>query len=375
MKPNAGQARAMVAMDAWWESGSPRPFVLHGVAGGGKTTVVRHWAASRGIGYQAVAPTAKAAALWPGGRTVHSLVYGQPSDPLYPMLKEAEQLEGSARRDALKRIRLLRPTHPLQFATKDAAAGGLIVLDEAMMVTREVGWDLASTGARILALGDPGQLHPIGGVALFTKPDAFLDEVIRQAPGSELALLCEKIRLSDARDAMALGRLLRPYHDPDGWRDADVVLGATRAGVAAHNRMRVDGRTVPAEGDLVVGLVNERGGKVFNGQRFTVVSARERGPEVDLVLKGHDDGGAASWTGTAPIAPFDHPDELEVRRNRGAVFTWGYAMTTHKAQGSGFAKVHVLQDWPRWCAHASLAEAKAWFYTSVSRASERLTTG
>jgi ATP-dependent exoDNAse (exonuclease V) alpha subunit len=49
--------------------------------------------------------------------------------------------------------------------------------------------------------------------------------------------------------------------------------------------------------------------------------------------------------------------------------TWGYAITCHKAQGSEWPRVIVIDDgWQRW-----VPEDRArWLYTAITRASEKL---
>ena len=64
-----------------------------------------------------------------------------------------------------------------------AADADLIVLDEVIMVNKEIADDLQSFGKKILVLGDPGQLPPVSGEGAFTsrEPDVFLREIHRQA--------------------------------------------------------------------------------------------------------------------------------------------------------------------------------------------------
>jgi exodeoxyribonuclease V len=51
-------------------------------------------------------------------------------------------------------------------------------------------------------------------------------------------------------------------------------------------------------------------------------------------------------------------------------FDFGYAMTTHKAQGSGFQHAIVYVDRP---VQPESEDWRRWMYTAVTRAAERLT--
>ena len=54
----------------------------------------------------------------------------------------------------------------------------------------------------------------------------------------------------------------------------------------------------------------------------------------------------------------------------GALFDFGYAMTVHKAQGSGFKRVYLVKEKPL---KADEDTYKRWLYSAVTRASEELT--
>ena len=71
----------------------------------------------------------------------------------------------------------------------------LIILDEVSMFPKEM-WDLLLFhGVHVIALGDPGQLPPIGeDNGILAQPHIFLDEIMRQAQESEIIRLTMDIR-------------------------------------------------------------------------------------------------------------------------------------------------------------------------------------
>ena len=71
----------------------------------------------------------------------------------------------------------------------------LIVVDEVSMMPKTL-WDLLlSHNMPVLALGDPGQLPPMGeDNGILDKAHIFLDEIVRQAQESEIIKLSMEIR-------------------------------------------------------------------------------------------------------------------------------------------------------------------------------------
>lgn len=71
----------------------------------------------------------------------------------------------------------------------------LIILDEVSMFPKEMWELLLFHGIHVIALGDPGQLPPIGeDNGVLAQPHIFLDEIMRQAQESEIIRLTMDIR-------------------------------------------------------------------------------------------------------------------------------------------------------------------------------------
>ena len=72
---------------------------------------------------------------------------------------------------------------------------GLIIVDEASMVDDMMIRDLRSFGVPILAVGDHGQLPPVGGVgSLMKNPNLRLEQIHRQAEGNPIIALSKMMR-------------------------------------------------------------------------------------------------------------------------------------------------------------------------------------
>jgi exodeoxyribonuclease-5 len=394
------QEQALRLASRWKKSGSQPCFTLAGYAGTGKTTLARELSESAGGMVYYAAFTGKAAHVLrrtgiPGASTIHKLIYlprdkcGQKLGDLEAELARLLRRREPAERDLENEVRVagLRREiatecenlrRPDFYLNNDSPLRGasLLVIDEYSMVDQQTGRDLLSFGCPILALGDPGQLPPVRGTQYFTgEPDAVLTEIHRQARDNPI------VRMSaDVRE----GRVLRPgtYGESRVLRSCDVsdaelgrmTIAADQVlvGMNATRRQwngqirRLLGRSgpLPEKGDKLVCLRNNHDEGLLNGQTWTVERARQR-RYLELGLVG-EEGEKVSC-----VAHRDHFEggdvSLDPRTSRAAnEFDYGYAMTTHKSQGSQWDSVLLLDEWRG-------AGRRQWLYTGITRAAERLT--
>lgn len=162
---------------------------LCGYAGSGKTFLlskIAQWAKDKKIDVTVAAPTHKAAGVISSKirpdikvGTIHSLL----GLLLVPDMEE----------DTGERVLRAGDNGP-------RIKKGLVICDEASMVGRELKRHIDMIpGVNWLFVGDLAQLPPVGeGVSeLLNDPDATLNEVLRQAQGSEILNLATRIRQGD----------------------------------------------------------------------------------------------------------------------------------------------------------------------------------
>jgi exodeoxyribonuclease-5 len=405
---SAGQRDALGEIAAWHQDGGSVPLILGGLAGTGKTTVAGLLPAVLNrakIAYTAY--TGKAVHVLRGSlgglgaraevvSTLHRLLYR----PAVMTLCAESGLELRGRETACDAHRLrkdmpgIRPPCPARQQVSftpapDPLAGlDLVVADEASMIPEQLWADLTGHGVPVLAIGDHGQLPPVqSAFSLMSSPDLRLEEIHRQSAADP-----------DGMAILNMSRWAREHgYIPGGWYgpscvkttpdrmgheglhpgDANMILCATNATRAWHNdAMRAwHGRSgPPAPGDVVICLRNNYGEGLFNGQRGTV--RENRGA---ACVNGTDawqlavdmDGQDLSWEGAVAAAPFGQlPEAARSIRDRSiALFDWGYALTTHKSQGSAADNVLVIEEsWP------PPGEIRSrWLYTAVTRAVKQLT--
>ena len=281
----------------------------------------------------------------------------------------------------------------------------LIVIDEASQVGGEMLKDLQMHGLPILAVGDHGQLPPVmDSGELMKNPMLRLEKIHRQAAGNPIIALAHHIRTTgtlrsspdqgsavrfvEKKNAQAV--ILESFCDPTLVSPLDVGMlcwtNRSRVSLNATVRKALGRSGPPRFGEPLICLKNKS--PVFNGMRGIltadtiddsnsvepwILQARIAFPEESLPEKAYELCAPQFCRETV----FKSVEELRERGIRvntvneaGALFDFGYAMTVHKAQGSGFKHAIVYVDRP---VQPGNEEWRRWMYTAVTRAAERLT--
>lgn len=396
----SGQQRvALNAIAAWWRDDyRPQVFRLFGYAGTGKTTIARLLPGlldEPSVAYAAF--TGKAASVLRQKRcnpasTIHQLIYQpveQCRDELRKLRRAIARCTDHAERLTLEieAARLEEELSKPGFVKRPGALDdiALLVIDEVSMIDDQMGFDLLSFGKPILALGDPAQLPPVNGGSegFFMREPAnvLLTEVHRQQADSPVLDLATRIREHrGTRPAdYATGPLpLAAAADDNG----QVLVGrnATRWDINTRVR-RALGRQFgrPEPGDRIVCLCNNRNLDIYNGQVFTVLDTAIASGDPDAIeLKLAQlvpDAPAPEWIRASLDGFIDEQTERAARQRafrwkEKGFFTWAYALTTHKAQGSQWRFVFVVDE-----SHVFREDAVRWLYTGVTRASDAVTLG
>ena len=327
--------------------------------------------------------------------------------------KAAEVLRKKGNRNAITLHRLLydsipRPAGGFFRKPKAQLEYTVVVVDEVSMAPKTLIDLLLSHQVYVICLGDPFQLPPIDKDEdnhLLDHPHIFLDEIMRQEAESEIIQLTMKIRNQQPIDYMDGNevKIINKDNLNTGmllW--ADQVLTATNAKrIAINNQMRgLLGRgPEPEEGDKVICLRNYwddfsiNGDPLVNGTIGTLRNSFQTWREIprwiksnirkfdvlqsDIIIDGDvyenvemdrkmilTGEKCCDWRLSYQLGRL-RPKYGEIVPKE---FAYGYAITTHKAQGSEWDKVLVLEEtFP-----FSKEEHARWLYTACTRAAEKL---
>lgn len=282
----------------------------------------------------------------------------------------------------------------------------IVVVDEVSMAPKTLMALLASYDVHIICLGDPFQLPPIDKNEdnhLLDHPHVFLDEIMRQAQESEIIRLTMDIR-EGKRIAPMQGNevvIIKKDELNTGMLEwADQVLCATnktKDNLNAQMRLLAGINNLkPQDGDKIICSMNYweffggNGDPLINGtigwiknsyNTFVQLPYWANNKQIPILCCDLFSDDEVSFNGlnldrdliiTGKYS-LDSKTEYRLAKNpktRHLIpmeFNYGYAITTHKAQGSEWSKVLVIEeDFPYGTEHAR------WLYTAATRASEKL---
>jgi exodeoxyribonuclease V len=354
------QDAALKAVADWLRRRDRPVFRLFGYAGTGKTTLARHIA--EGVDGEVAfgAYTGKAALVLRSkgcedASTIHSMIY-----------RSRESDEGG-------------PQFVLNRQSA-AAKADLIIIDECSMVDEELGRDLLSFGQPVLVLGDPAQLPPVKGGGFFTEgePDVMLTEVHRQAQDNPIVHMSMRVREGGRLEPGTYGesRIIRRREiDADRVMQADQVLvGLNKTRRLYNSRIReLNGfrDPMPAAGEKLVCLRNDKTKGLLNGGTWTIQAMRQPVNNFIRMDLMPEDESRRRPVEVSVLREFFEGKEEEipfVLRRESDEFTYGYALTVHKAQGSQWDDLVLFDE-----SYAFREHRSRWLYTGLTRAAERIT--
>ena len=280
----------------------------------------------------------------------------------------------------------------------------LIIVDEISMLPKEIWELLLSHKIHVICLGDPFQLPPIGeDNQVLYNPHIFLDEIMRQAQESEIIRLTMDIRNGKSL-SLFKGNEVQVIDQKDmvggmyGWADQIIVAkNITRRDVNTGMRKMlfdVEDNT-PVEGDKIICLrndwetVTEAGDVLVNGTIGTLSNIKfnhnhpflkpqmiadflpDDYTDLDVQTSPHDlyfrdlNIDYKLLTAGEPTVTEKNFKRFP-KQFRPLTFDYGYCITCHKAQGSEYDKVLVLEEFLRGNDH------DRWLYTAATIAKEKL---
>ena len=286
----------------------------------------------------------------------------------------------------------------------------IVIVDECSMVPKELLIQLSKYNVHIICLGDPGQLPPINKDEdnhLLDFPHVFLDEIMRQEEQSEIIKLTMDVRAGKPlnhfvgkevqildKEELTTGMLM--------WAD-QIICSTNATRIALNKQMRnLLGRgDNPEDGDKVICLRNywdilsEDKSPLVNGTigylensfnnflKIPLYITNGRLSQIPTVIANFNaDDGVTKFNSLTmdkkmilegePTLTFKEnykmTKNVKYMKSIPLSFTYGYAITCHKAQGSEWDNVLVIEEgFP-----FDKEEHIRWLYTAATRAAKKL---
>jgi ATP-dependent exoDNAse (exonuclease V) alpha subunit len=392
---------------------------IFGYAGCGKSTLLRYLVNELGLapmtpgglgGVLFAAFTGKAALVMTRkgtpAQTIHSLIYRHSeaspeeiqrvTEDLAALERDLSRMGPGERSFAEAQIAQLKlrldHIHEPRFVLNprsDLRDADLLVLDEVSMVGTQMATDLLAFGKPILVLGDPGQLPPVHDDGFFTRaaPDVMLTEIHRQAEDSPILRLATMARQGQqipfgAYDDQVWKMAQHEVSPAQMLKGGQVICGKNatrrRLNMAMKSAAGFAADYPSGAGEKIICLRNRHDLGLINGMFLTLTDVRAH-PQNHRAFRATvqtEDGTWVSedqdfWRGEYDDHVCFNPNRNreECAARRGLVeSSWGYAITCHKAQGSQYPTVIVVDD-----GFGHSAEMRnRWLYTAITRAERGL---
>lgn len=388
----------------WYNIGDGKNYHrIVGYAGVGKTFIVKYIIKELGLNYSQVAFCAftgnAAFNLVKKGnknaKTIHRLIY-QTIAREEPILNNKGEVIGYET--------ILETTK--KSALEDDVK--LIILDEYSMATDEHINDLLSFKVKVIMLGDPEQLPPVGSPNTYmSEYESIITEIVRQGKDSEIITQSFNARNKIAIPYGVYGNkeviVIPDYFLEDTTKyyewASQIICGKNATRSYINNTCReIKGfrSMLPSEGDKVVCLENNKHRSAYsyklgsnielvNGtmgycKRIVSIDTAKKEFRMDFVTDF--DPECIFYDVPVMFKNFD-PNITYLRRdqykhdlaNMPIEFDFGYALTCHKTQGNQYPKVLVVAERLFWDREKKLYDIdleKKWLYTAITRAESKL---
>ena len=276
----------------------------------------------------------------------------------------------------------------------------LLIIDEASMVSSKIWKDLKSYDIPIIAVGDHGQLPPIGDkFNLMGNLDYELTKIHRQNSQSGIIQLSTFVRqngyIPPGKYTPNVFKLSwntdicqKIWNSVDFLNDDVIcICGFNQSRVNINNIIRnklTYNNVIPYPNERVVCLRNNSETGIFNGQIGTVswVMPPNKSKNVckmtiqfDGVDEFYDGDVNLSCFGKVNYNEINEPKYKTVKGKKiriyvkGDFFDFGYAISVHKSQASEFDKVVMFEQRSRYWDDEYY---RKWLYTGITRAKKKL---
>lgn len=376
------QKRVLQSIASWYKNPDKSSLTIGGYAGTGKTTLIailrkllhKHQPKTR-VAF--VSFTGKASQVLQNKLTQFQALFEQDSCGTIHSLIYHPKIDSTGR---------INGWYPVKDIKYD-----LIIVDEASMVSSDIWNDLNRFKVPIIAVGDHGQLPPVGDTfSLMERPDLVLERIHRQAEGSAIIQMATMARLNGqipVQDFAPYARKLAP-DSPEAYdlferavngNDTMILCARNKTRIALNNQIRAQKffeDPNPQINDTLICLKNyydNTDGPIYNGmvgylKKITPYKEHWYDVIVDFPVENKVFEGKITKHQFNQEQVIHKHDKIPPKKI-GERFDFGYALTVHKAQGSQAETVLVYEESAQMWMKDNYAK---WLYTAITRASSNI---
>lgn len=353
------QRKALDEITKWWLNAKANDqFFLSGAAGTGKTWLIQYLCTKLLLKPIVFAPTNKACRVLEKNNipatTIHSALYYPP--------KVSKNKDGEI---------------SLNFEYQGIRTNAsIVIIDEVSMIGLKVGKDISrmlkECKLPILLIGDIHQLPPVNDVQWAKYPNYEMKTLLRQslqnAPNIiNLATKFRENKIADLDCIKTKDLVVKRIYSNNDILDADIILTRTHAirRYIISKKRRLLQLSDIQHGEPIFILKNDYRHRIFNGQEFKFHHRTNN--TIAITDDEFDDPNIHIMD----ISHYIIEDLYDREAHKLANYTYGYATTVHKSQGSEWDTVLLLESCNRHPNETS-EEYRKWMYTAITRAKKKL---
>lgn len=349
----ADQNQAMLMVERWLKNPKDKQFVLAGLAGSGKSFLVSYISNKyqNKYNFKFMAPTGKASEVL--------RKRGVPCNTIHSQIYEVFEENGV-----------------YHFEKKGFVYGDIWIIDEASMVSTDIYNDLLTYNRKIIFVGDIGQLPPVGkDPRIMSNPNIILKKIVRQAEGNAIISVAhavynhQPVPMGNSNNQIWVVPMSQIR--PDLYLRASQVLVYTnkkRKEINDYCRAQLGYKEqIPQDGDKLIVTKNTQkmigNTALMNGTVGFCRGVRWLNSKTILLKFQPESEDIAEYV-KVDVRPFFNIIPEKFSRDCVQI-DYAYALTVHKAQGSQWENIVVVED------VKPISDESRWLYTAITRAEKK----
>lgn len=262
------------------------------------------------------------------------------------------------------------------FSPKPDRVEGHVLIDEGSMVGKGFFGRISHSFESYSIIGDPFQLPPVRDHQLLTEENASaaLTKVMRQAMDSPALVWATGLRdgRTKAPEGVEVVHGIIKSHLAEMAEPEAICITFTNSdrhwlnNEIRKTRWGSNTRWLPEIGDKVISRETMRDVGVFNGQPGTVkeiLEVTDTQVQVMVAWESLEEAPMRHWIDKRRLMGRDVPFDDKF----GSAIDYGYAVTCHSAQGSGWPRVFIVPSKTKLLKHQGRQGMLRWLYTAATR--------